>query len=65
MQSEIYPDAFYEGQLAAWRGKESGHCPYSTRSSHPDDSAKVREQSDMCKRHWWIAGWYEGVENAE
>lgn len=60
-----YPDAYYEGMLAHMHGKPDKSCPYQLKASVENSTPEQRQESDMCKRHWWLAGWHEENEKGE
>jgi len=54
-----YPEPYYKGHQASEEGADIKSCPFGDQVSKVGDGAYLREKSQLCKRHWWLAGWHE------
>lgn len=58
-----YPNAYYEGVAANIDNRRVDQCPYSSIPAPDGSNQRQRENSEMCLRHWWIAGRYDAKED--
>jgi hypothetical protein len=52
---------YLEGVYARSDGKPKLACPYTGDSAGNDKhiTARDRQESQLCKREWWLAGWHD------
>lgn len=59
MQGCDYHPAYYEGLSAAAAGVNLALCPYGFIRAGYGAPEAHRENSQLCKRMWWLAGYYD------
>lgn len=58
MRSDYHP-AYYDGMVAAIDDRPESDCPYGFVAAESESPVKDRENSQLCRRMWWLAGWHE------